>query len=156
MKSFNCSPPVLFLCLFLSLADSSPPVPFLYFFLSLATSINWFVQFCSEVTNEMLLPTMHLLYQFLADQSFHMRRDVGPTNCTPNDAHTSVFSVLPVLYMRDIFGPFLNFKVGHFAGHFLFLYFGVAVKGIQFTQFCCHILSLVHHLFYFYPAMYSC
>ena len=36
LKSFNCSPPVLFLCLFLSL--------------SLVTSIHWFERFCSEVT----------------------------------------------------------------------------------------------------------
>ena len=40
-----------------------------------------------------------------------MRRDAGPTNCTPNDAHASIFSVLLVLYMQDTFTPFLNFKV---------------------------------------------
>ena len=69
------------------------------------------------------------------------------------------FSVLPVLYTQDTFAPFLNFKVGHFVRHFLFLSFDVAMKGIQFTQLRCHISSLVHsvrHLFYFYPAVYDC
>ena len=54
---------------------------------------------------------------------------------------------------------FLNFKVSHFARHFLFLSFGVAMERIQFTQFRCYISSLVHsvhHLFYFYPAVYDC
>ena len=153
---------VLFLCLFLSPADNPPPVPFLYFFLLLAPSIHWFERLCSKVTNKMPLLTMLLLYRFLADRNLHMRRDVGPTNCTPNDPHASVFFfffVFPLLYMQDTFVPFLNFKVGHFACHFLFLSFGIAMKGIQFTQLPCHISSLlhsVHHLFYFYPAMYDC
>ena len=78
----------------------------------------------------MPLPTMLLLYRFLVDRNLPMRRDVGPTNCTPNDAHASVFSVLPVLYTQDTFAPFFNFKLGHLARHSLFLSFGVAMKGI--------------------------
>ena len=40
----------------------------------------------------------------------------------------------------------LNFEVGHFACHFLFLSFSVAMKGIQFTQLRSHIsfLSFIH------------
>ena len=57
------------------------------------------------------------------------------------------FSILKVLYTQDIFTPFSNFEVGHFAQHFLFLSFSVAMKGIQFTQLCCHIsfLSFTTH-----------
>ena len=48
------------------------------------------------------------------------------------------------LYFRYSF--VLNFEVGHFACHFLFLSFflpfDVAVKGIQSTQLCCHISFL--------------
>ena len=36
----------------------------------------------------------------------------------------------------------LNFEVGHFARHFLFLSFCVAMKGIQFIQLRCHISFL--------------
>ena len=54
LKSFNCLPPVLFLCLFLSLllAICSLPVLLVSFLsLLLAMSIHWFVQFSSKVTN---------------------------------------------------------------------------------------------------------
>ena len=52
------------------------------------------------------------------------------------------FSVFPILYTQNTFASFSNFKVGHFARHFLFLSFGVAMKGIQFTQLRCHISFL--------------
>ena len=107
----------------------------------------------------MPLPTMLLLYRFLADRNLNMRRDAGPTNYTPNDAHTTIFLYFRYSTRKILFAPFLNFKVNHFARHFLFFSFGVAMKGIQFTQLRCHISSFVHsvhQLFYFYPAVYDC
>ena len=163
MMSFNCSPPTLLLCLFLSLllADCSPPVPFLCFFLSLllATSIHRFARFCSELKILNAPPLNASFIPIPGGPKFAYEARHGPANCTPNDALASVFSVLPVLNTQDTFAPFLNFKVSHFARHFLFLSFGVAMKGIQFTQLRCHISSLVHsvhHLFLFHPAVYDC
>ena len=88
----------------------------------------------------------------------HQKRGAWPTNCTPKDAHASVFfSILPALHTQDTFALVLNFEVGHFARHFFlfsfFFPFGVAMKGIHSTQLRCHIsfLSFVpaHHLFLF-------
>ena len=80
----------------------------------------------------------------------HQRRSAWPTNCNPNDAHVSFFfffSILPVLYTQSTFAPFSNFEIGHFVCHFLFLSFGVVMKGIQFTQLRCHISFLLFTLF---------
>ena len=52
------------------------------------------------------------------------------------------FSILLVLYTQDTFEQFSNFEVGHFVRHFLFLFSGVAMKGIQFTQLHCYISFL--------------
>ena len=51
------------------------------------------------------------------------------------------FSILSVLYTQDTL--VLNFEIGHFARHFLFHSFSVAMKGIQFTQLHCHISFLL-------------
>ena len=87
-KPFNCSPPVLFFCFFLSLL------------LSLATSIHWFAPFWCEETTAPIHNGSFILV--LADQNLHMlqtpshqRRNAWPTNCTPNNAHASIF-----LYFR--------------------------------------------------------
>ena len=170
LKSFNCSPLVLFLCLFLSLADCSPPVlflcfslslsllfvdcspsvSFLRFLLSLAMSIHWFARFCSKVTPHNAPPHNAFFIPVLGRPIWDEMR--GQQIALPTTLTLPFFSVLLVFYTQDTFEPFLNFKVGHFAHHFLFLSFSVAMKGIQFTQLRCHISSLVHsvhHLFYF-------
>ena len=146
LKSFNCSPPVLFLCLFLLLADSSPPVPFLYSFVSFAMSINWFTRFCSAINNQIHLPTMLLLYWFLADWNLHMREDAVLTNCTPKNAHASVFfctsGILHARYIRAIF----ELQGRPFCSSFLVSFF------LSFFR-CCyernsiHTASLSHFIF---------
>ena len=85
----------------------------------------------------------------------HQTRDPRPTNCTPKDAQTSVFSTLPVLHTQDTFAPVLNFEVGHFVRHFLVLSFFWCCyeRNSIHTASLSHFISLVpsaHHLF-FYP-----
>ena len=127
--------------------------------LTLTWNVNthWFVRFCSKVNQQNCPSTQCFFYTgswlteiCIWDETWGLQIAL-PTTLT-----LLFFFVLLVLYTQDTFTPFLNFKVGHFARHFLFLSFGVAMKGIQFTQLCYHISSLIHHLFYFYPAMYNC
>ena len=74
-----------------------PPVLSLCFFLSLAASIHWFAQSCCEATNasqqcwDYFLPVVADRNLHMLQTPSHQRRDAWPTNCTPNDAHSSVF-----------------------------------------------------------------
>ena len=157
LKSFNCSPPVL-----------SLSVSFLSLLLSLAESIHWFAQFCclatkypsrqcflytgfgrlqfAYVANPVPPETRRMTYKLHSQRRLHFR-----------------FFILQVLYTQDTFAPFGNFQVSHFARHFLFLSFGVAMKGIQFTKLRCHIsfLSFTRFItcffcFFFCPAEDDC
>ena len=76
---------------------------------------------------------MLLLYWFLADRNLHMRRDAGPTNCTPNDAYASVFSVLSVLYTQDMFAPFFELQGRPFWSSLLVSFFR-----------CCYERNSIH------------
>ena len=76
----------------------------------------------------------------------HQRRDVWPINCTPKDAHASVFffytSGTPharhICTHFELWGrPFCWLLLASF-----FLPFGVAMKGIQSLQLRCHISFL--------------
>ena len=54
--------------------------------------------------------------------------------------------MLPGLYRQDTFTPFLNFEVGHFAWHFLFVSFflcGYERNSIQ-TASLSHFIFLIH------------
>ena len=75
----------------------------------------------------------------------HLRWDAWPTNCISNNPHASIFfytsstphakHICTSLELWD--RPFCLSLLAFF--HF----FGVAMKGIQFTQLCCHILFLL-------------
>ena len=74
----------------------------------------------------------------MSQTTSHQRWDSWPTNCIPNDAHTSVFSILPVLHMQDTFALVLNFEVGHFGCHFLLLsFFPPSIR-------CCYKRNSIH------------
>ena len=88
----------------------------------------------------------------LAVQNLHIsqtpsqqRRDAWPTNCTPKDAHASVFfytsSTPHARHIRtrfELWGrPFCSSLLASFC-----LPFGVATKGIYSTQLHCHISFL--------------
>ena len=53
----------------------------------------------------------------------HQRHDTRPTNCTPKDAHASVFFLYFQYSTRKTFVLVLNFEVGHFAHRFMLLSF---------------------------------
>ena len=63
VKSFNCSPPVLFLCLFLSRDDCSPPVPFLCFLsLTLTCNVNTLVCTILQRSNQRNTPPPQCIF----------------------------------------------------------------------------------------------
>ena len=140
VKPFNYSPLVLSLSLTccinelvctILLWSNKCPSPQCFFY----TSSGW-LKF-AYVTNPILPETRHVTYKLHSHRHscFH-------------------FSIFPILYMQDTFTPFSNFEVGHLAYTFLFLSFGVAMKGIQFTHSLSHFISLVHlahHLFFIQP-----
>ena len=121
---------------------------------SLSASIHWFAQsYCeatkcnnnnAEITH--FIPVLAGRNLYMSQTPSHQRWDAWPKNCSPKDTHTSVFSILPALHTKDTFTLVLNFEVSHFICPFLllsfFLPFGVAMKGIQFTQLRCHISFL--------------
>ena len=82
---------------------------------------------------------MLLLYWFLADRNLHMRRDAGPTNCTSNDAHTSVFLYFQYSTRKIHLRHFLNFRVGHFARHFF-------LSVLLWKKFNSHSFVVTFHL----------
>ena len=90
-----------------------------------------------------------LLYQFwylhMLQTPSHLRRDAWHTNCTPKDAHASVFSIFPVLHTQVTFALVLNFDIGHFARDFLLLsFFLLALLWKEFNSqgLRCHISFL--------------
>ena len=125
-------------CLFLSFSS-----------LLLAASIHWFAQSCCESTNAPQQCLDYFFYTGFGWPKFAYVANPVP----PGTRHMTYklhfqqrscfrFSILSVLYMQDTFALVLNFMVGHFARHFLFLSSGVAMKGIKFTQLHCHIWFL--------------
>ena len=98
----------------------------------------------SAVKQQMPLPTMLLLYWFWLTEICSISPETRRVTYKLHSQWHSCFhfSILPVLYTQDTFAPFSNFEVSHFACHFLFLSFSVAMKGIQFTQLHCYISFL--------------
>ena len=115
---------------------------------SLAASIHWFAQsYCETIKckNAEITPFIPVLAGrnlHMSQTPSHQRRDAWPTNCTP-----LMTLILPLFfYTSGTLALVLNFEVGHFARHFLFLSFflpfGVATKGIHSTQLHCYISFL--------------
>ena len=121
---------------------TTSPASVSFLSLLLATSIHWFARFCSEVTNN-APPHNASFISVLGWPKFAYETRRGAYKLHSQRRSRFHFSILPVLYTQDTFMPFLNFKVGHFSCHFLFLSLGVAIKGIQFTLLHCHISFLL-------------
>ena len=111
-------------------------------------SIHWFAQFCCQATK---CPSLQCFFYNVSGwpKFAYVANPVpletrGMTYKLHSQWHSRFYlSILPVFYTQSTFVPFSNFEVGHFAHHFLFLSFGVVMKGIQFTQLRCHISYLL-------------
>ena len=137
--------------------------PFNCLSFSLAMSIHSFAQSYCEATYATIMQRLLLLYRFwLAEICIchkpRQRQDARPTNCTSKDAHASVFSILLTSHTQDTFVLVLNFGVGHFARHFLLLYFFPLYcyeRNSFHTASLSHFISLIrlaHHLFFIQPG----
>ena len=151
LKPFNCLQPVLSF--------------------SLAASIHWFAQSYCEAANATITTTMLrllLLYQFwkaeicICHKSRPTRDETrGLQIAPPRTLKLAFFSILPAFHTQDTFALVLNFEVGHFARHFLHLYFFIFV--LQWKEFILHTLvvtflcsRLSGSLPVFYPAGDGC
>ena len=101
MKLFNCSPPVLSLCFFLSHL--------------LAASIHWFSQFCCEATK---CPSPQCFFYISSSwpKFAYVANPFSPeTRCMTCKLYSQRssrfhFSILPVLYTQDTFAPFRTLR----------------------------------------------